>query len=208
MPQQPVRLGRPKGNRDTRERCLAAAEKLFAARGFTGTSLKDVCQKVGVTNASIIHYFGTKQKLYSCVLDRIADSARTILPAQLSEDPEPKAVVRAVDRYVDWAFVHMHYAQLLLRELIENQERVAAARRLHMRPVISAYSDWIQEGQRQGKLADFDAEMFVYYFMGAVTHFCAASRTIERMLEETSSVATLERFRRTLGQSVLAMVSR
>jgi AcrR family transcriptional regulator len=54
----------------TAERILDAAEKLFAAQGYQGTSLREIAQQVGIKEPGLYNHFKGKQDLYSSVLDR------------------------------------------------------------------------------------------------------------------------------------------
>ncbi len=56
---------------DTRERILDAAERLFAAHGFAGTSLRAVTGEAGANLAAVHYHFGTKEDLLKAVLDRV-----------------------------------------------------------------------------------------------------------------------------------------
>jgi AcrR family transcriptional regulator len=56
---------------DTKERILDAAERLFAAHGFAGTSLRAVTKEAGVNLAAVHYHFGTKEDLLRAVLSRI-----------------------------------------------------------------------------------------------------------------------------------------
>ncbi len=58
-------LGRP-----TADRILDAAEALFAARGFAGTSVRDIANAVGLNPASLYNHFANKEALYEAVLAR------------------------------------------------------------------------------------------------------------------------------------------
>ena len=56
---------------DTKARILDAAEQLFAAHGFAGTSLRAVTRKAGVNLAAVHYHFGTKEDLLRAVVSRI-----------------------------------------------------------------------------------------------------------------------------------------
>jgi AcrR family transcriptional regulator len=49
---------------------MDAAEKLFARRGFHGTSLRDITGEAGVDLALVNYHFGGKKQLLAAVLDR------------------------------------------------------------------------------------------------------------------------------------------
>ncbi len=55
---------------DTKDRITAAAERLFAERGFAGTSLRGVTSEAGVNLAAVHYHFGTKDALMKAVFDR------------------------------------------------------------------------------------------------------------------------------------------
>ncbi|MEO1226053.1 MAG: TetR/AcrR family transcriptional regulator [Pseudomonadota bacterium] len=68
-------VGRPKGQSadKTRDAILNAAEDLFAANGFDGTSLRDVARASGVQIAAIGYHFGPKDALFDTVIQRRAE---------------------------------------------------------------------------------------------------------------------------------------
>ncbi|MFT3879214.1 MAG: CerR family C-terminal domain-containing protein [Gemmatales bacterium] len=46
-------------------RLLDAAGAAFAAQGFAGASVRDICQTAGLNIASVNYYFGDKERLYT-----------------------------------------------------------------------------------------------------------------------------------------------
>ena len=57
-------------SRDTRERLLGSAERLFAENGFDATSTRAIVEEAGGANsAAINYYFGSKEGLLREVLD-------------------------------------------------------------------------------------------------------------------------------------------
>ena len=59
----------PKGER-TRERILDTAERLFAEKGYEGTTLRDVAAAAGLRIPSLYNHFAGKASLYAAVLER------------------------------------------------------------------------------------------------------------------------------------------
>ena len=50
---------------------LRAAERMFARRGFSGTSVADIAAEAGLPKSTVHYYFGTKEALHGAVLDDI-----------------------------------------------------------------------------------------------------------------------------------------
>src|SRR5512139_3144151 len=64
-PVQPRRAGRSTDSR--RPALLDAAARLFAERGFAGTSMRDIAASVGMLSGSIYYHFPSKQALLMAV---------------------------------------------------------------------------------------------------------------------------------------------
>ncbi|MGQ0792737.1 MAG: TetR/AcrR family transcriptional regulator [Deltaproteobacteria bacterium] len=54
----------------TREKILEAAMKLFAAKGFNGTTTKEISEEAGVNEALIFRHFSTKRDLYGAIIEK------------------------------------------------------------------------------------------------------------------------------------------
>jgi AcrR family transcriptional regulator len=67
-PDAPVRLT-AKGAR-TRLRILDTAERLFAKKGYSGTTLRDVAAASGLRIPSLYNHFASKDSLYAAVLEQ------------------------------------------------------------------------------------------------------------------------------------------
>src|SRR5947209_8892515 len=88
----------------SRDVILDAAERLFAERGYEGTSLQLVGAAAGVSRATPAYFFGSKDGLYRAVFDR----AFTRVDASLrdayarAEGAEPRAAItELVTAYLD-----------------------------------------------------------------------------------------------------------
>ena len=57
---------------DTKEQILDVAERIFAERGFAGTTLRNVVSEAGVNLAAVHYHFGSKEELFRAVISRIA----------------------------------------------------------------------------------------------------------------------------------------
>src|SRR3989442_15169406 len=55
--------------RQTRDRLIAAATRLFAENGYEGTSIEAVLQEADVSRGALYHHFANKEALFEAVLE-------------------------------------------------------------------------------------------------------------------------------------------
>ena len=100
----------------TAERILDAAEDLFAARGYSATSLGDVADRVGIRSPSLYNHYRNKEALYQAVLDRLIDDFSEPLTAiERSEDPDQDMVLQWLE-----IIVRQHHANPNLARLLQH----------------------------------------------------------------------------------------
>ena len=80
---------------DTRTRILDAAERLFAERGFRGTSVRAITGLAGANLAAVGYHFGSKAELLAAVARRVTEPINAAqcagLDRLLAATPDPTA---------------------------------------------------------------------------------------------------------------------
>jgi AcrR family transcriptional regulator len=80
---------------DTKEQIITVAERLFAERGFAGTTLRNVVSEAGVNLAAVSYHFGSKEELFRAVVCRFAHPVTETelrLLSELQAGPTPPSV--------------------------------------------------------------------------------------------------------------------
>ena len=77
--------GRPAGETGTRAAIVEAARAHFAAHGYDRTTLRGVAAAAGVDPALVLHYFGSKQRLFLSAVELPVDAA-TVGPVIVAGD--------------------------------------------------------------------------------------------------------------------------
>lgn len=65
----PLRRGPYRAGLRRREEILAAAISVFGRRGFAGGSVRSIAERVGISHATLLQHFGTKEGLLTAVLE-------------------------------------------------------------------------------------------------------------------------------------------
>src|SRR3972149_5817436 len=103
--------------RGTRERILEVAEAFLGERGYHGTRLHQIAERVGIQKASLFHYFPSKDHLYRAVLEHGFGETEAIIRAILAAEGTPMEKVRAlIEAYVGVVAKHPDRTKILLRQ--------------------------------------------------------------------------------------------
>jgi AcrR family transcriptional regulator len=89
---------------ERRQQLLDIGRRLFAERGFEGTSIEEIASQAGVSKPVVYEHFGGKEGLYAVVVDREVERL-TLIAMPLLDKPytKPKFEAAAVSllRYID-----------------------------------------------------------------------------------------------------------
>ena len=153
-------MRKPKAPAANRARILTAAIAEFASRGFKGASMDAIAARTSTTRALINYYFGSKEKLYLAVLERvyaeIRDAERDLDLDHLSPEDAIRSIVEfTYNYYVE----HENFVRLVVAE---NQAKGRHLKRLPLlsavsRPIVDLLDTVIARGQADGAFrADVD----------------------------------------------------
>lgn len=106
-------MGRLK--RTTKDKLMDAAEKLFARRGFYGSSLRDITTAAGVDLALVNYHFGSKKQLLIAVIERRGavlneERLRRLADARLSAAPNAPSTEAVVGAFLDPILERLEHA--------------------------------------------------------------------------------------------------
>src|ERR1051326_990751 len=111
---------------DKREHIINSAIELFAEKGFEGTSIRDLAAKANMNVAMVNYYFGSKEKLFECMLKQKAAYTKDVLEeiVKNKELSEIEKIDRIIDSYVSRLFSNRKFHRVIHNELMLNEREV------------------------------------------------------------------------------------
>ena len=120
----------------SRESILSAAERLFAERGYDGTSLNEIGAAAGLSRGAPSYFFGSKGRLYAGVLTRVFGwrqaaterafaAVREWCHGEGGPDALAVALASAAAGYIEFLAEHPSFVSLIMREELDGGERLA-----------------------------------------------------------------------------------
>ena len=102
---------------------LEQATPLFATKGYSGVSMRDISKKVGTSAAALYHHFPDKQSLYMAVMEFVfADKVKNIAPLPGDSAPASIQLEHFVRHFVNLLASDPSLRALLQRELLDGDE--------------------------------------------------------------------------------------
>lgn len=100
-----------------RQHILAAAEEVFAERGFEAATLQEIGAKVGLSMGTIYSVFASKMELLQAILDGRGQGILELVRDVVRRDARPRETLKALLReYVGFFVDHPAFLQMHLRQ--------------------------------------------------------------------------------------------
>lgn len=107
----------------TAARILDAAEQVFSAHGYAGTSTREIARRAGVPFGALHYHWGTKKHLWDAVFRRLADRTReTIIRTFTPGRTLGEVLDNLVDAFLDFFAAHRTVVRLCYRASLESPE--------------------------------------------------------------------------------------
>jgi AcrR family transcriptional regulator len=154
-------------------RILAEATRLFAEKGFLGTSVQEIVDAANVTKGALYYYYSSKDDLLYEIYHRVIEKELATLDRVLTMNLPPADTVDALitDVMITTA-AHRDDVTIFQREMHRLSPEKLKAVRSDRRRYHVAFRGVIEKGQRDGTFRDdISAELVVIGFFGLVHHY-------------------------------------
>ena len=150
----------------TKASLVAAARRLFAARGFQATSTDEILEAAGVTRGALYHHYKEKADLFADVcIEMHAEASEAIVAAADAAKDALAALERGCEAWID--YMARPEARRIL--VIDAPSVLGWARWNEMDAQGFAHlSDGIREAMEAGKLKAMPAEELAVLLNGAI----------------------------------------
>jgi AcrR family transcriptional regulator len=150
----------PKQKRDTREKILESARRLFNRKGYSGVSIEEVMRHAGLTHGGFYRHFSCKDELYAAAVRQFLCKKK---PAPWQKPREPSAATKPrAQRIVDAYFSREHFDDRdgccpligMTSDVQRGGEAVKTAYQEVVQQLVKVFEDHLNEPQaREGALA-------------------------------------------------------
>ncbi len=151
-----------------KDRMLRAAAKCFNEKGYSGSSLKDVANILGLTDAALYYYVRNKEELVYLCYVRAADVGREAMQRAVDEGSDGLDTVLRYLRYHIEIMVGDRGPVAIMSEIpslkTQHREEVLELSRKHS----AWFEEILNEGIGDGSIAPCDVRMTGNAIMGSI----------------------------------------
>jgi AcrR family transcriptional regulator len=164
----------------TQAKILSLSAELFANRGFSGVSMRDIARSAGITQAAIYHHFPNKEGLYIASLEHLYAAQTTELVSIIGQERDPESqLALMVSRLLEVFDQQAHFRRIYFRELLDGDEKRLKLLADRIFPEINQVLR-----ELMGKLAPhMDSHLMVLDLAGLIFHHLEA-RKLSAVLTE------------------------
>jgi len=146
-------------SRSARPAILAAARRLFAQRGFAGTSMREIALTAGVSKAAIYHHFQDKRHLYRELLDAGITTLTAAMRRIPQDGPARAQLARILLLHLEFAREHSDLLRMLVREQWRAGERRPVSVARHHQEEMALFAAVLQRGIAGGEFKPVDPDL-------------------------------------------------
>ena len=150
-----------------RDDILDHATRLFAERGYEGTSMGDLAERVGMRKASLFYHFASKDILYAAVLDRLVIAVGTVIATHAAREGSFAERLDDLSEALTKTLGEQPFAaRLLIREAMDFGPVIRETLGDHIQLVLTAAEQFLRAGQKAGVFVELDAKHFIVSLIG------------------------------------------
>jgi len=154
---------------DRREEIVAAATELFYEYGFQKATMRDICRKIGITQAALYYHFRNKEDILYTIIERSSNNLYLLLRSCFSEDKDPiKKLKNAISQHI----LSIKYAREGAKIIIEDKRFLGGDLNRLVREkekaVFYLYRNKLKELQELGRIKPCDLTVATFSIFGMI----------------------------------------
>jgi AcrR family transcriptional regulator len=158
--------GKVSGRRD---QIVSGATELFYEYGFQKATMRDICRKIGITQAALYYHFRNKEEILYTIIERSSNDLHLLLRSCFSEEKDPiEKLKNAISQHI----LSIKHAREGAKIIIEDKRFLGGdLKRLvteKEKAVFYLYRDKLKELQELDRIKPCDLTVATFSIFGMI----------------------------------------
>lgn len=140
--------------RDTRQRIIDVARRLFSDCSYLGVSMSDIAGHLGVTKAALYYHFSGKRDIYLNVLDDVLSDLRARLGVEQDGETLDEQLHRMVKGYLEFGMREKNLVNALVVKLPPAETELRRFVASSKEELVNLLRPVVERAVGQGRLPD------------------------------------------------------
>jgi len=180
---------------EKKDHIINEAMKLFAEKGFEGTSIREIAAEAGVNLAMINYYFGSKEKLFECMVKQKAAYTKDMLE-EIAKDTtltEIEKFDRIIDGFISRLFTNRLFHRVIHQELmLSHRESLQQAIVNILYPNSALIKGMIDNAVKKGAFKKVDSALVIASLVGTINQVLLSKKMCNKLLDKDENYVPYE----------------
>jgi len=181
---------------DRRSAIVETAIRLFAEKGFRGTTTREIAAACGVSEPVLYQHFATKRDLFNAIIDaqsqKDAGPFEEKLRAFLDKDDDQGFLTALGQEILNWHKLDPGCFRLLLFSALEGSELTEMFFERHSSVFLSKISGYLSRRMDEGGLRKMNPELAARAFFGMVGSYAMDQQIFNMRQGDVSDAEVVE----------------
>ncbi len=160
---------------DRRAAIVREAVKLFAERGFRGTTTRDLAAACGVSEPVLYEHFATKRDLYTAIIETKGQEGfarfQALVGPYLDMNDDRRFFEKLARFVLEFYEDHPEHGRLLMFSALEGHETAEITYSRHREAIHGLVVRYIERRIREGAFRPIDPALAARAFVGMLAHY-------------------------------------
>ena len=150
-----------------REEIIKAAARIFAAKGYHGTTLDEIAREIGVSKPALYYHIKNKEEILKEIVGRIMEPMETVAKVGRSGIPPRQRIAQMIRMLVQFAAERQEITliALELNKILPTRSREALKKR--RKDVEEVLIETLDEGIKKGDFKTGNSKMYAFAILAA-----------------------------------------
>ncbi len=170
---------------DVRAQILTHATRLFAERGYDGTSVQEIADAVGIRKPSLLYHFHSKDELREKVIAEMLAHWNAVLPGLLLKASTEERFDATMEALTEFFIEDPDRARLFLRETLDRPKSMKTMLAQFVQPWVNLLGEQLERAKDQGLVrGDVDPQAYAVEVITMAVAGTAVIDTLQTILPE------------------------